>query len=237
MNNHLIVIILLINQICLKDFLSNLNENKLAAVDLETVRKNILSDHNYHRKRHQVGNLVRNSEIESIAQGYTQTIAASGNVKHSGNTYKGTKLGENIFWYLSGSVTLTGTDASQSWYSEIKDYDYNNPGFSSAIGHFTQLVWKGSNEIGCGASCGVYCVITCNYYPPGNYLGQFANNVFPIKEVPENKNYNQKGMSTAGKVFLSIFIILIFAIICFSLYHFAYKKRKFNELKVYFKMK
>ena len=86
MNNHLIVIILLINQICLKDFLSNLNENKLAAVDLETVRKNILSDHNYHRKRHQVGNLVRNSEIESIAQGYTQTIAASGNVQHSENT-------------------------------------------------------------------------------------------------------------------------------------------------------
>ena len=233
-NSLLIVIILLINQVCLKDFLSSFNENKLTAVDLETVRANILSDHNYRRKMHQVGNLVRNSEVESIAQEYTKTIAASGNIQHSGNTYKGMPLGENLFWYYSGSVTLTGTDASQSWYSEIKDYDFNNPGFSSGTGHFTQLVWKGSNEIGCGAACGKYCVITCNYYPP-NYLNQFSNNVFPIKE--DNKNYNQKGMSTAGKVFLSIFIILIFAIICFSLYHFAYKKRKFNDLKVYFKMK
>ena len=233
---YLILVIILIKQICLKVFKSNLKANALTAVDLENVRKNILKDHNYHRKRHQVGDLVRNSEIESIAQTYTEKIANSGNVQHSNNQYKGRDLGENLFWYSSGSVTLTGTDASQSWYNEVEYYDFNNPGFTNDVGHFTQLVWKGSNQIGCGAHCGVYCVITCNYYPAGNYLNDFANNVFPEKEESDKKNYNKKGMSTAGKVFLSIFIILIFAVICFSIYHFVFKKRKFYDLKVYFKM-
>ena len=69
---YLILVIILIKQICLKVFKNNLKANTLTTVDLETVRKNILEDHNYHRKRHQVGDLVRNSEIESIAQTYTE---------------------------------------------------------------------------------------------------------------------------------------------------------------------
>lgn len=35
-------------------------------------------------------------------------------------------------------------------YSEIKDYNFGNPGFSQGTGHFTQVVWKGSTEIGVG---------------------------------------------------------------------------------------
>jgi len=100
-------------------------------------------------------------------------------------------------------------------------------------GHFTQLVWKGSKQIGCGASCNNSnkCYVTCNYYPPGNYIGQFASNVFPLKE--DESSYNE-GMSTAGKVFLAIFIILLFAVIAFAVFHFVIKKRRFNEIKFYF---
>jgi len=65
------------------------------------------------------------------------------------------------------------------WYDEVTNpgYDFKNPGFSSGIGHFTALVWKSSTKLGCGIS-GVYVV--CRYCDgPGNYMGQFPDNVFP----------------------------------------------------------
>ena len=38
------------------------------------------------------------------------------------------------------------------------------------MGHFTQLVWKGSTQIGCGvASCGGQNFWVCRYSPPGNF--------------------------------------------------------------------
>jgi len=50
-------------------------------------------------------------------------------------------------------------------------------------GHFTQVVWKGSQQLGCGvASCpaipgGTFYV--CRYVPAGNVQGAFPNNVTP----------------------------------------------------------
>ena len=46
-------------------------------------------------------------------------------------------------------------------------------------GHFTQVVWKGSEELGIGKATDskgrVYVV--ANYRPAGNYIGNFATNV------------------------------------------------------------
>ena len=41
---------------------------------------------------------------------------------------------------------------TEMWYNEIKKYAWNNPGFSQATGHFTQLVWKSSTKVGFGVS-------------------------------------------------------------------------------------
>lgn len=76
-------------------------------------------------------------------------------------------------------------NAIKAFYDEIQYYDWNNPGFSSQTGHFTQVVWKASTEIGVGiatypdATYGRRSVVAINYRPPGNYLGQFEQNVLP----------------------------------------------------------
>jgi hypothetical protein len=45
----------------------------------------------------------------------------------------------------------TNDNSAQSWYKEIKDYDFANPNDSTGvIGHFTQMVWKNSQTLGCG---------------------------------------------------------------------------------------
>ena len=154
-------------------------ERNLAALDLESLRKTMLSRHNTYRKQHQVGDLVRNSAIEQIAQAYSEKLAASGEFQHSGNKFNGNSLGENLYKNFGSSVD--GNGPVDMWYNEVTKYDFNNQGFSMETGHFTQVVWKNSKNLGCGIACGSGCVVTCNYYPAGNYLGQFEANVFPKK--------------------------------------------------------
>ena len=149
-------------------------------LDLEAVRNDMLSRHNYYRAQHQVSDLTRVAAIESIAQNYSEYLVTLNTLKHSNNTYLGNALGENLYWGYGFSTI--GTQATDAWYEEVSDYDFSNPGYKSGIGHFTQLVWKDSQQLGCGVGCGSnnYCFVTCNYYPAGNYLNQFASNVFPI---------------------------------------------------------
>ncbi len=55
--------------------------------------------------------------------------------------------------------------------------------FNSGIGHFTQVVWKGSQEVGFGKAHGKdgRVFVVGNYHPAGNVMGQFEENVFPAK--------------------------------------------------------
>lgn len=67
------------------------------------------------------------------------------------------------------------------WYNEIEKYDFNRPGFSGETGHFTQVVWKDSKQLGVGyatANNG-FAVCVANYFPAGNFEGQFPENVLP----------------------------------------------------------
>jgi len=74
--------------------------------------------------------------------------------------------------------------AVKAWYDEESKYNYASPGFSGATGHFTQVVWKGSARLGCAIrQCATMAggrpasFISCHYSPPGNYQGQFPQNV------------------------------------------------------------
>lgn len=71
--------------------------------------------------------------------------------------------------------------AITAWVNERQVYSYQNPAFSSATGHFTQVVWKGTKEVGCGWKIcpGGKTLMVCNYKNPGNYQGQFEWNVLP----------------------------------------------------------
>lgn len=90
------------------------------------------------------------------------------------------KYGENIYW-ASGKA-VNGKDPVDSWYSEIKQYNYKNASFSSGTGHFTQVVWNSSLELGVGVACvGNEVYVVASYYPPGNFSGEFSKNVFPPK--------------------------------------------------------
>lgn len=88
----------------------------------------------------------------------------------------GNDLGENIYWG-SNATLFTPLDASKSWYEEKLNYRYEPIGDSkfSEIGHYTQMVWKDTKEVGVGIG---YCkdggiMIVASYYPAGNFIGKF----------------------------------------------------------------
>jgi hypothetical protein len=64
---------------------------------------------------------------------------------------------------------VAGVDA---WYNEERMYNYAGGGFSSATGHFTQMVWRDSTKLGCGYNtrCGMATYV-CNYSPQGEQRG------------------------------------------------------------------
>lgn len=58
--------------------------------------------------------------------------------------------GENIYCKMSTApkVTATAKEAIEAWYSEIKDYNYEENKFKPGTGHFTQVVWKNTTHFG-----------------------------------------------------------------------------------------
>ncbi|KAI8067108.1 CAP domain-containing protein [Gongronella butleri] len=131
-------------------------------------QQTILAVHNKYRAIHQAPPLKWDNTLANYASNYIGHCQ----FKHSGGPY-----GENLAMGYGDWTSVVN-----AWYDEVKDYSYSNPGFSMATGHFTQVVWKGSTKIGCGfASCNGQKMYSCNYDPPGNYLGEFPQNVLPPK--------------------------------------------------------
>ena len=156
---------------CSKDnSLDNTNINKIKYIE------EALDEHNKLREIHKSKPLKNNKTLNEIAQKYALKLFNS-QYFYSNYTFNGEALGENIF--LKNEYKKP-KEICQEWYNEKDNYDYDNEKFQKDSIHFTQLVWKSTEEFGFGyiynndknKTCGVAL-----YYPSGNRLFEFKNNV------------------------------------------------------------
>ncbi|XP_010141225.1 PREDICTED: golgi-associated plant pathogenesis-related protein 1 [Buceros rhinoceros silvestris] len=159
--------------------LESLNRRESAS---KQFAEEVLKAHNDYRKKHGVPPLKLCKKLNRGAQQYAEELATTRVLKHSSESANG-KCGENLAW---ASYDQPGKDVADRWYSEIKNYSFQNPGFSSGTGHFTAMVWKNTKKMGVGkasASDGSTFVVA-RYDPAGNVVnpGYYEENVLPPRK-------------------------------------------------------
>jgi uncharacterized protein YkwD len=82
-------------------------------------------------------------------------------------------VGENI--YGSGGASATASGAVSSWAAEESNYNPTTGACSGTCGHYTQVVWRTTREVGCAkhdcAGLTFGSTIVCDYGPGGNTGG------------------------------------------------------------------
>ena len=166
-------------------------------MDLQKMRELELLEHNYLRSLHGAKPLVLNENLNEMAQKYAKILAKKKIMEHSKNRNlkgkEGQWVGENLHCKnSSGTIEYKCGEMSKGWYSEIEDYNFKTgKSKGGVIGHFTQLVWKNTREVGFGVDFnGGFLISVANYYPGGNYNNDYLNNVGNL--VPDSQKSSKE---------------------------------------------
>ena len=148
----------------------------------------IVDAHNTHRANHSVSSLKWNRTMEDTAKQIADTCIYA-HSKAAGDGYYGQNIGagfapKNIGAMITNSMYNGEIDLYPGPYGS--EPDGSN---LEAWGHYSQIVWAGTQQVGCYTTdCSVQGLANvasgvgqhftvCNYYPPGNWGGEFGANV------------------------------------------------------------
>lgn len=147
-------------------------------------QEKVINTHNALRRLHGAPDLVWDEQLAADALEGASECAFQHNLV-------GTNSGQNIG--LGHEAEDVDKFIQGMYDNEIGKYEGQEgteAGFSTSTGHYTQIVWKGTKRVGCstkqcsgvaGAGSGMAPVLTfCNYDPPGNMAGGYAENVLPL---------------------------------------------------------
>ncbi|KAL4797381.1 CAP domain-containing protein [Aspergillus venezuelensis] len=156
-------------------------------------KSTVLDATNAYRKAYNASALTWNDTLADFARNWAKTCAW----EHSGSPY-----GENLAYGYSTSLS-----SITAWADEAAHYDFSKPtGFTEETGHFTQLVWKSTRQVGCAAvDCGVTDLqgasgngmaqgwyVVCEYLPGGNVVGPTTQRGGGDKNMYFKENVQEK---------------------------------------------
>lgn len=140
-----------------------------------SLSQEMVTVHNRYRAEVNVPPLTWSDTLARNAQQWANQLAARGGRTLEHSEVRGE--GENLWMGTSGYFTYS--DMVNGW-GEEKQYfragvfpNVSTTGNWTDVGHYTQMVWRNTRQVGCGiATAGGNDILVCRYSPPGNYLRQ-----------------------------------------------------------------
>ena len=143
------------------------------------LRAAMLAGHNDARARLGLPPLVWSEALAADAARYAARMAASGRFEHSPMPRGSPNQGENLWTGTRGAYGYG--EMVGHWVDERRFYrprpvpDSSTSGRFGDVGHYTQIVWRGTEAVGCAeASSPGDDYLVCRYLPAGNVVGRLA---------------------------------------------------------------
>jgi hypothetical protein len=136
----------------------------------------ILDAHNAERLALGLPPLKWNAALAHGARQWSDHLAATGRFEHSPNGSVQLLLGENIWGGTPGAFRPQRMVAA--WIAEKQFYrpgifpSNSTTGNVQDVSHYTQVIWRTTQEVGCGLSRSENEeILVCRYSAPGNVIG------------------------------------------------------------------
>ena len=129
--------------------------------------RDMLAAHNEMRARVEVPPLHWSDRLAARAQEWAIHLLQEGQFYHRPHP----AFGENLFEISGGRATPE--QVVGGWASEARDYSYRSNTCRGVCGHYTQIIWSTTREVGCAVARDPGREVwVCNYDPPGNWVGE-----------------------------------------------------------------
>jgi cysteine-rich secretory family protein len=140
------------------------------------LRSGVLAAHNAARAAVGVPPVAWSDRLAAEAAPWAQELARRGRLEHSAANDRPGE-GENLWIGTAG--TYGPSDMVAGWTAEKADFrpgvfpDVSASGNWQAVGHYSQMIWRNTTQIGCArASLRGWEVLVCRYAPAGNTMGE-----------------------------------------------------------------
>lgn len=134
-----------------------------------------LAEHNAARDDVGLGPLRWNHALMRDAQVWAEQLAARGAFQHDPDL-QGRGQGENLWqgtrdryapWQMIDLFVAEKRDFRPGTFPQV-----SRTGRWSDVGHYTQIIWPDTREVGCATATNArHEVLVCRYWPAGNVLG------------------------------------------------------------------
>ncbi|MEC3910239.1 CAP domain-containing protein [Sphingobium sp. CR2-8] len=142
------------------------------------LRAVMLDAHNGERASLGLPRLDWDDALAADAARYADDMARTGLFRHSARTSRVIPSGENLWMgprRLYGYQVMVGSFLDEKPLTRIEGKlpDLSRTGRWQDVGHYTQMIWRGTRKVGCALGEGTNAdYLVCRYFPAGNAFGK-----------------------------------------------------------------